>query len=307
MARPRICVVGASNLDLISYVPRLPAVGETLHGSRFQIGFGGKGANQAVMAAKLGAAVVMVTKLGRDPFGENTLTNFQRWGIDTRHVAFTDRAFTGVAPIAVDAEGRNAIIVVTRANDMLTVEEIEAAREEIRAADVLVCQLEVPLAVSLAALRLAREDRVRTVFNPAPAQAELPEEVYALTDVLCPNERETELLTGRPVGTIEEAEQAARWLLDHGPRAVILTLGERGSVLVTPTERLYLPAVPVRAVDTTGAGDAFVGSLAFFLAAGKPLADAMGRANHIAALSVQAAGTQSSFPEAASLPADLLR
>ena len=128
MEQPKICVVGAANLDLISYVPRLPRMGETLHGTRFHMGFGGKGANQAVMAAKLGARVTMITKLGRDIFGENTLKNFQSWGIDTRHVLFTDRAFSGVAPIAVDPDGHNAIIIVTGANDLLTEAEIEAAR-----------------------------------------------------------------------------------------------------------------------------------------------------------------------------------
>jgi ribokinase len=306
MARPKICVVGAANLDLISYVPRLPRMGETLHGTRFHMGYGGKGANQAVMAAKLGGDVAMVTKLGRDIFGENTLKNFQAWGVDTQHVLFTDQAFSGVAPIAVDPEGHNAIIIVTGANDLLTEEEIEAAWPVIAAAQILVCQLEIPLAITLAALRIARQEGVRTIFNPAPAQAGLPRELYQLSDIFCPNESETELLTGRPVNTPEETEAAARVLLERGAGMVILTLGERGSLLVTATEAVQVPAHPVKALDTTGAGDAFVGSLAYFLAAGKPLTDAMQRANHIAAISVQSSGTQTSFPVAADLPPDLL-
>jgi ribokinase len=306
MAKPKICVVGASNLDLISYVPRLPRIGETLHGTRFHMGYGGKGANQAVMAAKLGGDVAMVTKLGQDIFGENTLKNFQSWGIDTRHVLFTDQAFSGVAPIAVDPDGHNAIIIVTGANDLLTLEEIEAARPVIAAAQIVVCQLEIPVEITLAALRIAREEGVTTIFNPAPARPELPDELFQLSDIFCPNESETELLTGLTVGTLEEAETAARGLLERGASMVILTLGERGSLLVNSDGNAHVPAQPVKALDTTGAGDAFVGSLGYFLAAGKPLTEAMRRANHIAAISVQSSGTQTSFPVAADLSPGLL-
>ena len=306
MTRPKICVVGAANLDLISYVPRLPRMGETLHGTRFHMGYGGKGANQAVMAAKLGGDVAMVTKLGQDIFGENTLKNFQSGGVDTRHVLFTDQAFSGVAPIAVDPEGHNSIIIVTGANDLLTLEEIEAARSTIAAAQIVVCQLEIPLEITLAALRVARQEGVTTIFNPAPARPELPGELYQLSDIFCPNESETELLTSRPVNSLEEAEAAAHVLLERGAGTVILTLGERGSLLVTAEDSTQVPATPVKALDTTGAGDAFVGSLAYFLAAGKPLTEAMRRANHIAAISVQSSGTQTSFPVAADLPPDLL-
>jgi ribokinase len=306
MTKPRICVVGASNLDLISYVPRLPRMGETLHGTRFHMGYGGKGANQAVMAAKLGGDVAMVTKLGQDIFGENTLKNFQSWGVDTQHVLFTDQAFSGVAPIAVDPDGHNALIIVTGANDLLTPEEIEAARATIAAAQILVCQLEVPVETTLSALRIARQEGVTTIFNPAPARPNLPEEFYQLSDIFCPNESETELLTGLPVNSQEEAETAARVLMERGAGTVILTLGERGSLLVTADRSVHVPATPVKALDTTGAGDAYVGSLAYFLAAGKPLTEAIRRANHIAAISVQSAGTQTSFPVAGDLPSDLL-
>jgi ribokinase len=301
MAEPRVCVVGAANIDLISYVPRLPRVGETLHGTRFQMGYGGKGANQAVMAAKLGARVSMVAKLGRDVFGEGTLSNFRECGVDTEHVNFTDEAFSGVAPIAVDPNGDNAIIIVTGANDVLSEEDVERARPAIRAASVLVCQLEIPLEISLAALRIAREESVRTIFNPAPARDELPEEIYRLSDVLCPNEPETELLTASPAG-----EAAARELLARGTGSVILTLGVRGCLVVTPDFARHVDVQPVQAIDTTGAGDAFVGSLAYFLAAGRSLPEAAERANQIAAISVQNRGTQTSFPTASDLPSGLL-
>lgn len=306
MTRPRICVVGASNLDLISYVPRLPRLGETLHGTRFHMGYGGKGANQAVMAAKLGGQVTIVTKLGQDIFGENTLKNFQACGVDTRYVFFTDQAFSGVAPIAVDREGHNAIIIVTGANDLLSTADIETARPAIESADILVCQLEIPLDSTLAALRAARAAGVTTIFNPAPARASLPDELYRLSDIFCPNESETELLTGQSIGNLDEAAHAARDLLARGAGTVILTLGERGSLLVTAETCFHVPATPVRALDTTGAGDAFIGSLAYFLAAGKSLSDAMRRANYIAAISVQSSGTQTSFPNAADLPADII-
>jgi ribokinase len=306
VGKPRICVIGASNLDLISYVPRLPGVGETLHGSRFHMGFGGKGANQAVMAARLGAEVAMITKLGKDVFGEDTLKNFQAEGVDCRHVHFTDQAFSGVAPIAVDPEGHNSIIIVTGANDLLTAAEVESARPLIASAQVLVCQLEIPLALNLLALRIAREAGVRTIFNPAPARPELPAEVYGWSDVFCPNESETEILTGLPVRSLPEAEAAAKALLARGPRAVVLTLGERGSLLATPERTWHVDAPRLKALDTTGAGDAFVGSLAFFLARGLELEEAMRRAVRIASISVQSSGTQTSFPRAAELPATLL-
>lgn len=305
MDRPKICVVGACNLDLISYVPRLPRKGETLHGTRFHMGFGGKGANQAVMAAKLGGDVTMVTKLGHDVFGENIFVNFESCGIDTQHVHFTDKAFSGVAPIAVDPEGHNAIIIVTGANDLLTRDEIEAARPAIAHSDILVCQLEIPLEITLDALRIAQEENVKTIFNPAPAHRDLPEELYRLSDIFCPNESETELLTDMPVGTLEEAEKAARILIERGAGTVILTLGERGSLLVTENAAEHVPVESVKAVDTTGAGDAFLGSLAFFMASGRPLTEAIKSANRIAAISVQSSGAQTSFPEAKDLPPDM--
>ena len=297
----KVCVVGAANIDLISYVPRLPRVGETLHGTQFRMGYGGKGANQAVMAARLRAEVTMVCKLGRDVFGEGTLENFRAHGVDTTHVTFTEDAFSGVAPIAVDPDGRNAIIIVTGANDLLSLDDLERARPAIAAADVVVCQLELPVETTLSALRIAREEGVRTIFNPAPARDDLPDELFRLSDVICPNEPETELLTGMPAG-----EGAARELLARGVGAVALTLGDQGCLLVEGDSVTEVPVEPVRAVDTTGAGDAFVGALATFLAAGRSPVDAAERSNAVAALSVQGRGTQTSFPSADDLPAALL-
>jgi ribokinase len=294
--KPKICVVGSCNIDLISRVPRLPKLGETMFGHEFHIGYGGKGANQAVMAAKLGAQVTMVAKVGRDVFGEGTLKNSREQGIDTGHVLFDENRFSGVAPIFVDDNARNFIVIVPGANSGLSPADAQAAREVILAADILICQLEIPVETTLEAFRIAKRGNVLTILNPAPAAA-IPDELLRLADICAPNETETELLTGMPVGAPAEAEAAARQLLARGTRTVILTLGERGAMVVDEDKAEILPAVPVNAVDPTGAGDAFVGSLAVFLGDGLAFPDAVRRANAVAALSVTRIGTQVSFPK----------
>ena len=195
------------------------------------MGYGGKGANQAVMAAKLGAQVTMVTKLGRDVFGEGTLKNYREQGIDTTHVMFDETRFSGVAPIFVDDNAQNFIVIVPGANLGLSPADAHAAAGVILAADLLVCQLEVPVETTLEAFRIAKSGKVRTIFNPAPA-APIPDELLRLTDICAPNETETELLTGMPVQTLAEAEAAAQMLRSRGAEVVILTLGERGALLV---------------------------------------------------------------------------
>lgn len=306
MTGPPIVVVGASMLDLISYVPRLPSPGETLHGSSFHMGYGGKGANQAVMAAKLGSPVVMVAKLGTDVFGDGTLENFRQHNVDSTHVHQTEAAFSGVAPIAVERDGTNAIIIVAGANDHLTEEEIEQARPAIAEAAVVVCQLEIPLPLTRTALRIAREEGTRTILNPAPARATLPDDLYRLADIFCPNQPETELLTGGRVKTSEDAITQAKVLRDRGTGAVVLTLGERGCLVVDDDGATELLAEKIDVVDTTGAGDAFVGSLAHFLARGVELRRAAERACYVATKSVTRRGTQTSFPDASELPTGIL-
>lgn len=296
--QPKICVVGSSMIDLISKVPRLPKLGETLVGHSFHLGYGGKGANQAVMAAKLGAQVTMVNKVGRDVFGEGTLKNYRDEGIDTTHVLFDESGFSGVAPIFVDDNAQNFIVIVPGANLGLSPVDVQNAKQVILEADILICQLEIPIETTLEAFRIAKSGNVRTILNPAPA-APIPEELLRLSDICAPNETETELLTGQPVGTLAEAEAAARKLLSQGPGTVILTLGERGALLVGKDSVENLPAIKVAAVDPTGAGDAFVGSLAVFLGEGLSLRDAIRRANAVAALSVTRIGTQVSFPKRA--------
>jgi ribokinase len=306
MSRPKVCVVGASNIDLISYVPRLPALGETLHGSTFRTGFGGKGANQAVMAAKLGAEVVMVGKLGTDDFGDRTLANFRELGIDISQVSRSETAPTGVAPIMVAPDGSNAIVIVTGANDLLDADDIAAARPSFRDSGVVICQLEIPVEVTLAALRAAREEGTRTILNPAPAREDLPSELLGSCDLLCPNQSEAALLTGHPVDTASQAATAARELLARGPSAVLITLGGDGCVVADEAGVDEIPGVTVEAVDSTGAGDAFVGALGYYLARGDELRSAASWANRIAALSVTAQGTQTSYPARADLPPEIL-
>jgi ribokinase len=339
MDAPRICVVGSANLDLNTYVERFPAPGETLHGRRFTTGHGGKGANQAVMAARLGGAVTLIARIGSDMIGRDMIEHFQHEGIDTRHITSTDGVSTGAAVITVDATGRNTIIVTPGANGMLTAVDVEAARPAIEAAGVLVCQQEVPAEANLAAMRIANRAGVPVIFNPAPVGDGMPGEAYALATVLCPNEHEASLLMGFswdrgqprrsssrgqgcrgspppslsaggaravPGPRIPETETAARELLARGSQSVVLTLGERGCLVVTASEVTALPAPAVEAVDTTGAGDAFIGSLAFFLARGEKLTEAARRANRIAAISVQFVGTQTSFPHAAELAGEIL-
>ena len=291
-------------MDLIAYAPRLPAPGETLMGTRFQTGYGGKGANQAVAAARLGAAVAMVARVGGDVFGADMLANFAAQGIDVAHVLRTEGVSSGVAPIAVDDAGRNAIIVVAGANALLTPADVDAAAPAIRRARVLLCQLEVPLETSLRALTLAREAGVLTILNPAPAPEALPDAMLRVSDLVCPNESEASAISGIPVTDAASAEAAGRVLVGRGARAAIVTLGAAGCLYVSASETWRAPAPVVTAVDTTGAGDCFLGSLAFFLARAAGLRDAATRAAAVAALSVQRPGTQTSYPYAADLPAE---
>lgn len=295
---PRICMVGSSNTDLIARVPRLPEPGETLHGHSFRTGFGGKGANQAVMAAKLGAQVSVVTKLGRDTFGEETLFNYRHLGIDTSCVLFEDAAASGVALIVVDDNtGQNSIVIVPGANDALTPADVRESRAAITSAQLLLCQLEIPLETTHEAFRVAREaGSVRTIFNPAPA-APLPDDLFPLIDILIPNEVEIGMLVGHRIEDDAQLIEAARALQGRGPQIIVVTLGSRGVMVIDGDhEAEWIAAEKVKAVDTTGAGDAFVGSFAYLLGSGREVGDAARRASAIATRSVLKPGTQASFP-----------
>jgi ribokinase len=306
--KSKITVVGSANYDMIAYVGRLPKIGETIHGDKFQMGFGGKGANQAVTAAKLNADVAMIAKLGNDIFGKQTLENFKNTNVDTEYVYFTDKASSGVAPISVDKSGHNSIIVIAGANNLLAENEIESAREKIAASQYVVCQLEIPLETTIKAMRIAREEGVKTIFNPAPAPENgLPDEIYKLSDIFCPNETEAELLTGITVNSIDDAERAARVLLKRGANKVIMTLGGNGCLLVNKDLCKHIPGYKVNASDTTGAGDCFIGSFTVFSSLGFADEDAIKKANYVASISVQHEGTQTSYPLKNELPEELFK
>ena len=301
-----ICMVGSAMTDLTVRVPKLPEPGETVLGSSFSEGFGGKGSNQAVMAARLGAKVSVVVKLGRDGYGDKTLQNYQNEGIDTAFVRRVEGA-SGVALITVAESGENVIALAPGANSTLSPEDVGKAAAAVRGAAVLMAQLETPVDATLAAFRLAKGGATRTILNPAPA-AELPAELLSLTDILIPNEVEAGTLLGRRVETLDEAKVAAAALLKLGPKVVVLTLGARGALLaVADTEPQHVPVDPVKVVDTTGAGDAFAGSLAYFLACQPEvmLSKAVTRACHLAALTVEKPGAQSSYPNRADVIATL--
>ena len=303
---PRIAVVGSANTDLITFADAFPRPGETIFGRDFDLGFGGKGANQAVAARLCGGEVLMVAKVGNDLFGEATVKNFASLGIDTTHVRIVAGAPTGVAPIFVEPSGQNRIIVVKGANDRLTPADIDAAAAQLRNVDTIILQFEIPLETIYYTVRFARANNIRCIVNPAPAvPANLAN--LAAADYFIPNETEAELITGRPVHTVDDAKLCAAELLQKGFRRVVITLGARGSLLAEPSSAVHVPPFPVTAVDTTGAGDAFIGSLAVFLAEGLAEKDALGRANLYAALSTTRVGTQKSFPRRADFEGEWAR
>ncbi|MFD4720209.1 ribokinase [Streptomyces sp. NPDC058423] len=283
-----IVVLGSTNMDLVAYVPRAPRRGETVTGREFRTVPGGKGANQAVAAARAGGEVAMIGAIGTDDFGVVLRETLEHSAVDT-DLLRTAEGPSGTAHIVVDDEGGNAIVVIPGANG--TVDHLTPGDETvIGAADALLLQLELPLAGVVAGAEAARRHGVRTVLTPAPAQP-LPPELLAVTDLLVPNEHEAALLTG-----ITDPRAAAEALLRQVPQ-VVITLGAAGSLYVArDTEPVAVPAPRVRAVDTTAAGDTFVGALSVALVEDRPMREAMAWASTAAALSVQRPGASSSMP-----------
>src|ERR1039458_3410286 len=292
--QPRIAVIGSANIDLVTYTDQFPRPGETIFGREFSLGFGGKGANQAVAARLCGAEVAMVARVGDDLFGPATIENFRTRGIDVSRVLQTPGVSSGVAPIFVESGGQNRIWVVKGANDRLTPADVDAAADTLHGADFLVLQLEIPLETVYYALRFARDHGIRSILNPAPGQALDLAQVGA-ADYVIPNETEAETLTGIAVRNLDDARASARKLLDGGVQRVIVTLGANGALYADADGMEQVAPFAVQPVDTTGAGDAFIGSLACFLAEGGERMDAIRRANLYAALSTLGAGTQKSF------------
>lgn len=291
----KIVVVGSFNMDLTTYMERLPRPGETVHGRRFVTGPGGKGSNQAVAAARLGAEVTFVGRVGIDGFGDTALQTWQAEGIDTRYVVRDAENATGVAPIFVDDSGENCIVVALGANLALSPADVDAASEAIAQADVLVVQLEIDLNTVARALKVAKDQGVRTILNPAPA-AQLPEATLALADYLTPNETELETLLGSVPNDLRQAVKLPQ-------QTLVMTAGSRGARWATQSDSGDVPTYKVQVVDTTGAGDAFNAGLAVALAEGKALADAIAFANATAAMCVTRPGTAPSMPQRAEVEA----
>jgi len=292
---PKITVVGCLNMDLIVRTPHIPSPGATIIGSGFQAAPGGRGANQAVAAASLGAQVSMVGRVGKDEFAAALLENLTLANVNSRFVVQDPVAPTGVALIEVDDRGENSIVVASGANMRLTSLDVVAAQEAISAADLLLLQLEIPLKVVLKAAVLAKRKKVTVVLNPAPAR-KLTSELLNLVDILIPNETETALLTGLPVGSQYEIKVAASSLLTSGIKTVILTLGEKGALLTQEGKSEIFPAFQIKPVDTTAAGDAFIGGFAVALAEGKSMTEAIRWGNAAGALATTRLGAQPSLP-----------
>lgn len=294
MAQSFIAVVGSANVDLTTFHDAFPKPGETIFGRSFDLGFGGKGANQAVAARLCEANVAMVAKVGKDLFGPATIKNFESFGIDARYVSMAEGVSSGVAPIFVDREGQNRILVVKGANDLLSPQDVDAAEPLLRKANAIMLQFEIPLPTVYHTMQFARNKRIRCIVNPAPAQAVDFQQLRGV-DYFIPNESEAEAVTGMPVHTAGDAKDCARYLLDQGVRRVIITRGERGCLLAADEGTELVPPFKVESVDTTGAGDAFIGSFAVFLAEGLSEKEAIRRASLYAALSTTKVGTQKSF------------
>jgi ribokinase len=292
--RPRIAVVGSANVDLTTFTDQFPKPGETIFGQKFDLGFGGKGANQAVAARLCGADVFMVARVGNDLFGPATINNFEKLGIDAAHVRQVEGVSSGVAPIFVDPSGQNRIIVVKGANDTLRPADVDAAAATLESADCIVLQFEIPLETVYYTIHFARQNGIRCILNPAPGQ---PIDLKAVADLdyFVPNESEAETISGVPVRNVDDAKKCAEKLLSSGIRRVIITLGANGSLLAGREGMEHVPAFSVKSIDSTGAGDAFIGSFAVFLGEGLPEQDAVRRANLYSGLSTMGVGTQKSF------------
>jgi ribokinase len=292
-----IVVVGSLNMDLVVQVERMPAPGETLRGGDLQTIPGGKGANQAAAAQRLGCEVAMVGRVGADAFGPQLKNNLQDQGVDVTHVQIDDQAASGTALILVERNGENSIVISPGANGQLGTQDVARSRDLIEAARILLLQFEIPLQAVSAAIRVARQRGVRIILNPAPAQQVLPE-LLAKVDILAPNESELHILTGMKTDSLQAVEQAACKLLDMGVPAVVVTLGAQGALLATSDKVRHVPGIRVEVVDTTAAGDAFIAGLATALLQDYDLEQAVQYANCAGALATTKFGAQPSLPNA---------
>jgi ribokinase len=294
----RIVVLGSLHTDLIIKVDSIPSLGETVLGKSFLRSPGGKGANQAVAAAKLGANVVMIGRIGSDFFGHELIKNIRRFGVNTEYLVEDESTYTGVALIMVDNEGNNIIAVASGADMNCCKDDVYLARRMIEETDVLLIQLEIPLSVVQYAIDLAYNYGVRIILNPAPAQ-KLPNSLLKKIDILIPNESEAEVLSGMRISNLSSAKNAAFKILDSGVSDVIVTMGREGALMVNSEKcekSVHVKGVDVKAIDTTGAGDAFCGAIAVAVSSGMDLVDAVRYANIVGALTTRKIGAQEAMP-----------
>jgi len=295
MTKPKIAVVGSINMDLIFKTPRMPLAGETLMGHSFHQAHGGKGANQAVAAARAGGAVDFIACVGDDTNGQSCLQALAQDGIGLQHVRVCHDCATGVAGILLDDAGENCIVLTNGANALMRTEDVDKARNALAQAKLLLCQLETPLATVQYAMACAQRENVKVVLNPAPAQA-LSDALLQQVDYLVVNETEASLLSGQAVRDLASAEAAAAVLQRRGAKVVLVTLGALGMWVAAQDESYFLPAFVVQVLDTTAAGDTFVGSFAVAIAEGMTLRAACMFAQSAAALAVTKLGAQTSIP-----------
>jgi ribokinase len=297
---PRIGVIGSINADLVTFLERLPERGETLDALGFELHHGGKGANQAVAAARLGSAVTMVGKVGTDVFGDDALANLLAHGIDARHVGREAGVPTGLATILVEPSGENRIMIVAGANGRVLPVDIDRAAQDLLACDLILLQLEIPLPTVHHAIRFGTAHGKAVVLNPAPARPGLDPDLLRQVTFLVPNRTELGQLSGRSAATIADVAAASRTLLpEMAAGAVIATMGVEGAFVSTERESTHLVGVAVKPVDTTGAGDAFIGSFAHYFALTRDVAEAARRAVRYAALAITRRGAQGAYADAA--------
>jgi ribokinase len=292
--KPKIVVIGSANMDMIVRTARLPKAGETVLGDNFMQSRGGKGANQAVAAARLGAEVTFVARLGRDSFGKDAFEAYEKEGINTRYIVWDEDTPSGVALIMIDSEGEDIICVAPGANGKLSTEDILKAEEAIKCADCMLLQLEIPIKTVEFALRLASKYHVRAILNPAP-MTRLPKSLLKMVDILTPNETEATALIGNDASHPRDLWNTIK--MKYGVKNVIVTMGKEGAY-IPGVHSPNVPAFPVESMDATGAGDAFNGGLAVALARGSQLEDAVRYANAVGALATTRFGAQSSLPTA---------
>lgn len=291
----KIAVIGSTMMDVVSYIDRIPEAGETRPVKGFHTAGGGKGANQAIAAGKLGADVLFITAVGDDIFGEKCRKNYEACGLDTGYVYTAPGIPNGIATILVDESGQNRILISKGANDELTPEKLKEAETEIAKCGLIVLQLEIPVETVYAAIDLGVRHRIPVLLNPAPARDDLDLNKVCQCDFFVPNETELSILTGRSTDTVGQIRAAARELTDRGLKNVIVTMGSRGSLWVTKDKEEIVEAQKVKAVDSTGAGDSFIGCFVETWSRTGDILQSMQRASRYAALSVTKPGTQDSY------------